>query len=153
MKCGKCGNNEATFHYKSMINGNVTELHLCPECAAGEEFAGLFDMRSGEEIFGRSFMYPFAHAMNAFANPGSFLNSGFGAPTMPSVPYRTERTVPEAVPEASEDKIPKGVDPELAKRRELHAMKFELKKAVEAEEYEKAAELRDRIRGLEGTGG
>ena len=35
MKCERCGKNEATFYYKSSINGKVTELHLCPECRGG----------------------------------------------------------------------------------------------------------------------
>ncbi len=34
MKCTNCGKNNASFHYRSIINGNVTEYHLCPECAA-----------------------------------------------------------------------------------------------------------------------
>ena len=34
MKCDRCGKNEATFHYKTNINGRVTEAHLCPDCAA-----------------------------------------------------------------------------------------------------------------------
>ena len=33
MKCDRCGKNEATFYYKSNINGRVTETHLCPDCA------------------------------------------------------------------------------------------------------------------------
>ena len=33
MKCQNCGKNEATFYYKSNINGRVMESHLCPECA------------------------------------------------------------------------------------------------------------------------
>jgi Uncharacterized protein with conserved CXXC pairs len=33
MKCEHCGKNEATFYYKSNINGNVTEHHLCSDCA------------------------------------------------------------------------------------------------------------------------
>ena len=32
MKCEHCGKNEATFYYKSNINGNVTEHHLCGDC-------------------------------------------------------------------------------------------------------------------------
>ena len=28
MKCDRCGKNEATFYYKSNINGRVTETHL-----------------------------------------------------------------------------------------------------------------------------
>ena len=35
MKCTNCGKNEANYHYTSNINGNVTERHLCAECAAG----------------------------------------------------------------------------------------------------------------------
>ena len=30
MKCQNCGKNEATFYYKSNINGRVMESHLCP---------------------------------------------------------------------------------------------------------------------------
>ena len=33
MKCDRCGKNEATFHYKTNINGRVTEAQLCPDCA------------------------------------------------------------------------------------------------------------------------
>ncbi len=33
MKCDRCGKNDATFYYKSNINGRVTETHLCPDCA------------------------------------------------------------------------------------------------------------------------
>ena len=33
MKCEHCGKNEATFYYKSNINGKVTEHHLCADCA------------------------------------------------------------------------------------------------------------------------
>ena len=34
MKCERCGRNEATFYYQSNINGRVTQVHLCPDCAA-----------------------------------------------------------------------------------------------------------------------
>ena len=33
MKCENCGKNEVTFVYQSSVNGNVTEKHLCAECA------------------------------------------------------------------------------------------------------------------------
>mgnify|MGYP000778584824 CR=1 FL=1 len=33
MKCENCGKNEVTFIYQSNINGQVTEKHLCSECA------------------------------------------------------------------------------------------------------------------------
>ena len=34
MKCQNCGKNEATFYYRSSINGRVMESHLCPEFLA-----------------------------------------------------------------------------------------------------------------------
>lgn len=33
MKCENCGKNEVTFIYQSNVNGQVTEKHLCSECA------------------------------------------------------------------------------------------------------------------------
>ena len=33
MKCEHCGNEEVSFHYTSNINGNITEKHLCSQCA------------------------------------------------------------------------------------------------------------------------
>ena len=33
MKCEHCGRNEATFFYKSSVNGRVTQVHLCQDCA------------------------------------------------------------------------------------------------------------------------
>ena len=40
MKCDRCGKNEATFHYKTNINGRVTEAHLCSDCARAMGYAG-----------------------------------------------------------------------------------------------------------------
>lgn len=42
MKCEKCNKNDATTHYTQNINGQVTEMHLCGECAetAGFSFGG-----------------------------------------------------------------------------------------------------------------
>ena len=41
------------------------------------------------------------------------------------------------------------VDPEIAKRREINALRHQMKMAARAEDFEKAAELRDKIRSLE----
>jgi len=45
--------------------------------------------------------------------------------------------------------IPASAGSELAFRRELEELKRQLKSAVGAQEYEKAAELRDRVKDLE----
>lgn len=36
MLCEKCGQREATYHSTVNINGEITESHLCSECAIGE---------------------------------------------------------------------------------------------------------------------
>ena len=33
MKCQHCGKNEATFYYKSTVNGHTTEARVCQHCA------------------------------------------------------------------------------------------------------------------------
>ena len=40
MRCDGCGKNEATFYYKSNINGKVTQIHLCPQCAEELGYTG-----------------------------------------------------------------------------------------------------------------
>ncbi|MBE6992698.1 MAG: hypothetical protein E7430_09055 [Ruminococcaceae bacterium] len=47
-------------------------------------------------------------------------------------------------------RIPGGGTPEQKQEREISQLRQQLKSAVEAEDYLKAAELRDRIRELEG---
>ncbi len=44
MLCQNCEKNEATTHIKQIINGDMAESHLCPECAA---HLGYTDMFSG----------------------------------------------------------------------------------------------------------
>jgi protein arginine kinase activator len=46
-------------------------------------------------------------------------------------------------------KVPSGAGEGLKKERELERLRSELAKCIEAQQYEKCAELRDRIRELE----
>jgi len=54
-------------------------------------------------------------------------------------------------PEARAARIPQDMGAELRERRELIALKHQLKAAVRDEDYEKAIELRDRIKTMEGN--
>lgn len=60
MRCDRCGKNEATFYYKSNINGKVTQVHLCHQCA--EELGYTDSFRSAGMtggLFGDFFSRPF----------------------------------------------------------------------------------------------
>lgn len=171
MKCDKC-ENEAMLHYESTVNGEKTEYHLCEDCARAEGFGEMLDYRPASML--RSFFDdPF------FSRPMSLMDSFFGgspfgaltdgffgrgglmAPTMTlpcvrvKVDEKTEADKKSCGCEATEktagkaDNVSEKVNEEMKAKRELHALKHQLHEAVRAEEYEKAAELRDKIREIE----
>ncbi len=43
MICQACGKNTATTHIKTTVNGKLTEIYLCPDCAREQGYAHLFD--------------------------------------------------------------------------------------------------------------
>ena len=123
MKCEKCGKNEATMYYKETVNGVTREMHLCPECAQKENLGGAF-----ENAF---------QSMNHFwSDPfHSFLGGGFGS--------LWNDMLGEATPTATMLGTEPKADP-------VADLKAQLKAAVESEDYERAASLRDEIRRMEG---
>ena len=168
MKCDKC-ENEAMLHYESTVNGEKTEYYLCEDCARAEGFGGMLDYRP-RSMFDSFMRDPF------FSRPMSLMDSFFGSPfgaltdsffggrlaaptlTLPFVQVKVDgdccgekscgcETTEKAGKKA--DNIPEKADEGLRAKRELHALRHQLKEAVKAEEFEKAAELRDKIRELE----
>ena len=146
MKCEKCGKRVANYHYMSNVNGKVTEQHLCDQCAAELEgkdnvFANagkMFDQMWNNfwgDGFGRLTMPSF----------GSF----FGAPTLVMPRFQLTLDHPAATQETTESTATTTADPEMAKQRQINMLREQIKTAVENEQYEKAAELRDQIRALE----
>ena len=63
-----------------------------------------------------------------------------------TAPAREKKETAEA---KTEEKKTEGLDPELSKRREINALREELSTAVKEENFEKAIELRDKLRELE----
>ena len=63
------------------------------------------------------------------------------------------RCLPQSIGEAQEEKnIPDDAGATFKAKRELVQLKQELQNAVKAEDYEKAIELRDKIRSMEQKG-
>jgi len=160
MKCEHCGKNEVTFIYQSNVNGAVTEKHLCSECARELGYTKQFaarNQRMMQDFFGNSFF-------------GGSLLSDFFSP-MPGLMGRMNRMLEDPfddfftempalrgnVPQQAEEKPQKQdnlVEQEeqeaFSRQRKLNALRVEMRKAVEEENFERAAQLRDEIRGLEG---
>ena len=156
MKCTKCGNNEATFHYVENINGKKTEAHLCADCAKEEGYESRFN------DFGLHAGSMFGDMFDDMLIPAGFFSNPFedGFSRMLS-PMRSFRRAFSPFPEIqisigdgmgreqqSEGESQPASD-EMKTKREINALKHSLKEAVKAEDYEKCIELRDKIKKLE----
>ena len=146
MRCDRCGKNEATFYYKSNINGKVTQIHLCPQCA--EELGYTDSFRSAGMtggLFGDFFSRPFRMLEPFFNGFGSRMLTEFPEPV--DVLGQARESVP--APEEHSDLLPKDEQDALTKQRKRNALQTQLNLAVEAERFEEAAKLRDELRALE----
>lgn len=152
MKCENCGKNIANVHYRANYNGNVTEKHLCSECAE--------KMGYDRDIFGGDMFSDFMGSFlgrdffTGFGRLGGFGMMPFMIPTMmlPRLEIRYGEEDEETAKEAkTEEKAPETAetDPELSRRRELNELRSKLEAAVKEERFEDAIELRDKIRELE----
>ena len=133
MKCEHCGKNDATFYYKSNINGKISEVHLCPDCA--EKLGYTEKLHRSFHPMGL-FSDPFAAFEPLFGALGSRLLTEFPAPV-------EEKSSVEVQPLVAESELQN-----LRQQRQRNALQAQLKSAVEAEDYETAAKLRDELKRL-----
>lgn len=165
MLCQECKQRQASVHLTKIINDRKTELHLCDECARQRDdflnitpfsvndlIASFLDMGKPQV----SFEKPVQKKCPACGRDyNKFKKSGFLGcrecyknfssdlePVLEKIQARTEHT----------GKVPKRSGTEIAVRKQLAELKSELRRAVEAEEYEKAAQIRDRIKLMEQSG-
>lgn len=178
MLCQNCNKNEATTYYKENINGQVKELHLCPECAAkltggAPSFGSFFS----EPFFGNSFFgndsffgQPFGSLLSSpFGTAAQAIGGGRRCPTCGMTESELRRTgragCGDCYKNFSDILLPYikklhgaaahvGNTPAPAadqpKADPVEGLRAKLSDAVKAENYEEAARLRDEIRRLEG---
>ncbi len=150
MKCEKCNEREATFFYSSNYNGSKSERHLCADCAREEGFG---EMLSPGAMFDSAFDSMFS---DFFAPMKSFLSApsfepfgGFARSIMaPSLP-RLRIVLDDGQPSRPQAKPAIEVDESVRREREREALKAQLEEAVKAEDFEKAIELRDKLREMD----
>ena len=155
MKCEKCNDREATFYYSCNLNGEKTEKHLCAECAREEGFGEMFDYHPTSafdgmfDSFFEDFFTPARSLLSAFDVFGSPMRRMM-APVLPRISIVVGDPETRSRPQSeAEAKIPADAGAEVKARRELEALRSQLAEAVKAEDFEKAIELRDKIRGME----
>lgn len=161
MLCDKCKMHTATTHVKQTVNGQTTELNLCPACAAKLGLAdpfGSFGLDLGD-FWGSLFAPPAIHSHedelrcpDCGASFRQIAESGKpGCPTCYLTFY--ERLLPSIQrihgKTKHTGKVAQQADEKTKNEHELKQLKEELARLIAEQEYEKCAELRDKIRKLE----
>jgi len=168
MECQECHQNPASLHFTQIINGQKTETHLCEQCARekGEIMSGGFsisNLLSG--LLNLEYPLSSTQTNKPFENIDAvkckqcgmtfqqFSKIGrFGC----SHCYETFSSKLDPILRrvhsgntTHEGKIPKRIGGNLHLTKEISELKDQLQKSIQLEEFEKAAELRDKIRTLE----
>jgi len=165
MLCERCGKRPATFHMVKIVNNKKTEAHLCEQCAQEQGEAGF----AAEPSFG------FQNILQALFEPGQASGGGLSPGSSMrcqncGLTYSDFRRIGQLGCSECYDKFDEQLDSMLRRlhgagqhtgkvparsggggrlRRRLERLRDELKEAIRKEEYEKAAELRDKIHALE----
>ena len=162
MLCEHCGKNLANTHVKRVINGKVYEAMLCPECAAKMGFGSLTGTLNLGSLLGSTFTEAFKDAMlpmgdqivcpecgATFSDIAQDGKVGCAKcydifydrllPSLQRIHGKTNHT----------GKLPRSAGIQAKQRNELDKLREDLAKDIEAQEYEKAAQIRDNIRELE----
>jgi len=150
--CDRCGQHPAVVHITQIVGEDKKELHLCQSCAmqVGKRSAEAF--MGGRQQATKACPY-------CKTTWSGFLKTGLlGCPECYSVfeqelqqVLRRMHGTAEHIAQPDRSEV-RGARPaqaaQPAESDEVTRLKRQLKEAVEAEEYEKAAQLRDKIRAL-----
>ena len=168
MKCEQCGEVEAVIHLTQIENNEMTTSHLCEACAAAQ------GLETGEETSG----FPLADFLAQMGGdesetssesaggdgPCSFCGLSFagfresgrlGCPHCYSSFEPQLKSLLRRIHGSTQHvgKVYLPPDPSISeKQKRVETLKRRLDRAVDAEDFERAAELRDEIRAMETTG-
>jgi len=159
MLCQNCNRNDATTHLKRIINGEAAEIHLCPSCARslgvsdgfpvflpafgmlGNLFSGSSRRAASSAIRCETCGFTFDDIVRTGKPgcPGCYRTFGDKlAPTIRKIHGRATYT----------GKVPGGAGEETRRQHRLDVLRDELNKAIDEQNFELAAQLRDEIRSI-----
>jgi protein arginine kinase activator len=172
MLCDMCKENPATVHFVKVVNGTKQELNICEKCASKSQqgfgmgadikmdapftfqniLSGLVDYinKSSQNVRTMEASCPkCGMSYSEFKQSGlmgcSQCYESFGPAILPVI-KRVQGNVEHI------GKIPLKAGKEIMGKKRLSELKEQLQRAILGEEYEKAAEIRDKIRELQNEG-
>ena len=167
MKCQKCGSNNANTHIKTVVNGEFKEYDLCSECAKQMGYTNVFgDIENEFSNFLGSF---FGNVLPARTQAtrcefcgssySDIAKSGhvgcancyniFGEQLLPSI-RRIHGNTAHCGKNSGKADRQSSKPQEETKEQKIKRLKAELDTAIKEQNFEHAAELRDKIKEMEG---
>lgn len=160
MLCQNCNKKQANTHIKKIVNGKLEEIFLCSECAENMGYKNFLSGISGDfnsffnslgdmkilstetvrcDCCGASYDEIAKTGKVGCANCYTIFKNKI-IPSIIRIHGNTTHT----------GKVTSSVSPAIKMKNTINQLKEELNKAVELQEFEKAANLRDRIKDMEG---
>lgn len=164
MQCQICNKRTATIHLTEITEGVRTEMHICEHCAADQGIAAQSQMSINELLSNLLAVQPSDEEMFGPADPESVCpNCGFSLARLRKdgtlgCPHDYEIFEQSLLPliERAHDgstrhcgKVPSKMPGDTKKLVELSELRRRLDAAVRSEDYELAAQLRDKIKQLD----
>lgn len=162
MMCQKCNDNEATVHLTKIINGEKNEIYLCEDCAK----------ETGQIPFAANNPFAFQNLLKGILNTGvssyeqvqesekcdkcgisyhHFSSNGlFGCSHCYQAFTEKLDSIFKRVHGSTRHngKVPKRRGGDLRLKKEIKELREEMQEAVQEEQFEKAAEIRDTIKEI-----
>jgi protein arginine kinase activator len=164
MQCQICNKRTATIHLTEISEGVRTEMHICEHCATEQGIAAQSQISVNDLLSNLLASQPSDEELLAAADDvSSCPNCGFtldrlrkegtlGCPHDYEVFQHSLLPLIERAHNGSSahcGKVPSKIPAETKQLAELAQLRQELEKAVRNEDYERAAEIRDKIKPLE----
>jgi len=164
MQCQVCQKAEATIHLTEITNGQRTEIHICERCAREQGLAAKNHIPINELLNGLLASQPSDEELLGQVDKGQscpacgFTLEQFNKDAVLGCPQDYEIFEKSLLPLIAKahdgktthcGKIPSKVPAQAKTQIKLLNLQQQLDQAVQAENYEKAAKLRDEISELE----
>lgn len=154
MLCDQCKQNPATYHYTHIVNGQKSEAHLCQECLQKQSAGGVnqvSNLFSG--LLGRTPPADVPRCSQCGLDFRRFQQTGLlgCAQCYHDFHQQLEPMLKRIHGQVQhQGHVPQSAAESLKVRRRMDALQEEMKQAVQEENFERAAELRDQIRITQG---
>ena len=161
MVCDVCKQRQATVHLTEIVNDQMTELHLCEDCANQkgaqvESHFGLSDLLAGLADVSKSTEFEAEVPEKSCPTCGMTYNDfrkvgRLGCSECYKTFKRSLSSLLKRIHGSTHHlgKAPASTVKPAKAKSELIALKHRLEQAIEMEEFEEAARLRDQIRQME----